>query len=131
MAELDAFEAAYRAYLTAVKQAWAEVDIDALTKSLESRGGNGCQGCGLGFATWGTAGTAGTVGTVGGTIGSAACVATFGSAGPGLTEQSVSMGSPLQCMGTGPPPGWPYLGHGGTTPPTQDKPYGGEQGGPT
>jgi hypothetical protein len=96
----DRFEQAYRAYLTAVKQAWADVDIESVISAHASISPfSGCVGTAGSLGTFGTiTGTAGTLGTFGtygcaafggctaiaGTaatsLGTAACVQTFGSA---------------------------------------------------
>jgi len=68
----DPFVVAYRAYLEAVKQAWAEVDIDVLVRarkdaferydcagSVSTIGTIWCLACG-----GGTLGTAGTIGSI-------------------------------------------------------------------
>jgi hypothetical protein len=134
MVDRDPFEAAYVEYLAAVKRAWAEVDIDALSGSLEFRRGQacqGCQGCGVGFGSIGTFGTLGCIGTIGGTFGHAATAGTFGSAGPGLTtQQALATAAPIQSMGTAPPPLWLVHGYGGSHAPS-DQPHGGERGEPT
>ncbi len=74
----DLFAEAYRAYLRAVKQAWADVDVDELAQDLANN--NVLQGCGEGFSSMGTAGTAASVGTAGGTFGTIGTVGTFGCA---------------------------------------------------
>lgn len=66
------FVDAYRAHLMAVKQAWAEIDVDELAQQMTENDPKqgGCQGCGEGFNTYGSAGTLGTLGSIGGTAGS-------------------------------------------------------------
>lgn len=68
--EEDPFQRAYRAYLTAIQRAWANVDIDSVV--------NSDLGITLALGCYGTAGTAGTVGSAGGTLGSFGSVGTFG-----------------------------------------------------
>lgn len=67
------FNENYREYLQALKNAWAEVDVEALDvnalKAAREATELAAEGC------WGTAGSAGTLGTFGGSVG------TFGSAG--------------------------------------------------
>lgn len=77
----ELFAEAYRAYLHAMKQAWAEVDVDELVQDAANdarQGGNGCQGCGEGFSCAGTVGTAATFGSFTGCVGTLGTVGTFG-----------------------------------------------------
>jgi hypothetical protein len=70
----DPFERAYRAYLVEMKNAWAEVDIDAMVSALadyDRRGGE----AGNTQSTLGTLGTGGTIATAP-CFGSLFCVAT-------------------------------------------------------
>jgi hypothetical protein len=66
--EEDPFAAAYRAYLSAVKQAWAEVDVDTLMDARrEGKHYHDCAGtvdCIGSIATLGTV-TGATLGTFG------------------------------------------------------------------
>jgi hypothetical protein len=69
--ETDAFAAAYRAYLLALKKAWAEVDVDTLIDAR--REGTHYHDCA------GTVDCIGTIATLGTVTG--ATLGTFGSAG--------------------------------------------------
>ena len=66
----DPFTAAYRAYLEAVKAAWAQVDVDELVSAQKS----------VSFENYDCAGSVSTVGTVwcigsaGGTLGTAGTI---------------------------------------------------------
>jgi hypothetical protein len=68
----DQFAAAYRAYLVAIKKAWAEVDVDTLmeSRSVAPHYTGDCAG------TWSCLGSLATLGTVTG-----ATLGTFGSFG--------------------------------------------------
>jgi hypothetical protein len=90
------FDAAYRAYLMAIKQAWADVDIGALDNAAR-------EDPGLGFATFGSAGSAGTFGSAPATLGTLGSIGTFGSWGclPGvLPEQARDMAMGAPCIAT-------------------------------
>jgi hypothetical protein len=75
----EMFEEAYRLYLHAVKQAWAEIDVDAVAQDMTD-GRRGLNGCGeaAAFNCLGSAGTLGSAGSLGGTFGSFGTIATFG-----------------------------------------------------
>ena len=69
----SAFEQDYRAYLTATKKAWADVDIDSVISNIASGGPS--------IAGWncaGSVGSAGTFGTGGGTVGTVFTLGTYG-----------------------------------------------------
>ncbi len=74
----ELFEEAYRAYLRAVKQSWADVDVNELVEDLTANN-NVMQGCGeAAFNCLGSVGTAGTAGTIGGTAGTFGTLGTIG-----------------------------------------------------
>lgn len=78
----ELFAEAYRKYLQAMKQAWAEIDVAELAQQMTENDPKqgGCQGCGEGLSTMGTIGTAATMGSAGGTLGSLGTVGTIGCA---------------------------------------------------
>jgi hypothetical protein len=85
----DPFGKAYREYLAAVKQAWAEVDIDALVNSVG-------QPTLPGFNCAGSVGSMGSAGTWGGTLGTLGTLGSWGCSGPSFGAQFSCFG----CAGT-------------------------------
>lgn len=71
--EGDPFVEAYRAYLEAIKQAWADVDVDELVSSAKSVSYERYD-CAGSVSTIGTALTAGTIGGTVGTAGTLGCI---------------------------------------------------------
>jgi hypothetical protein len=74
------FERAYLAYQQALKEAWAEVDIDEMVSANR-------EDPGASFSTAGSAGTFGTWGTAPATIGSLGSFGCFGTLGPVIDPQ--------------------------------------------
>ena len=68
----DPFAEAYRAYLKAVQQAWAEVDVDEMVAARNDVKHLGYSSAG----SWSSIGTLGTGGSIGGTAGT---IGTLGS----------------------------------------------------